>query len=106
MNLMFSYSVISGKGFAYFLPSIDDYALSPESELDCELPGSFAHAIKNQLRINPVAVFAVQDQVESLSQYLLDHLGKFDQGGEWEHKTAEELRIILDILRRNKSAEQ
>jgi hypothetical protein len=106
MNLMFSYSVISGKGFTYFLPSIDDYARSPESELDCELPGSFAHAVKNQLRINPVAVLAVQDQVESLSKYLLDHLGKFDQGEEWESVTAEDLRIILEIVRQNKSAEQ
>lgn len=106
MDLMFSYSIISRQGFACFLPSINDYARSPESELDCGLPGPFAHAIENQLRINPLAVFAVQDQVESLSQYLLNHLGKFDLGEEWENKTAEELRIILEILRRNKSAEQ
>jgi|688.fasta_scaffold216984_2 hypothetical protein len=106
MDLMFTYSVISRQGFAYFLPSIDAYARSPESDSDCGLPGSFAHAIKNQLRMNPVAVYEVQDQVESLSKYFLDHLVKFDQGDDWAQKTAGELGDILGNLRRMKSAEQ
>ena len=106
MDLMFTYSVISRQGFAYFLPSIDAYARSSESDSDCGLPGSFAHAIKNQLRINPIAVYEVQDQVESLSQYFVDHLGKFDQGDDWAQQTAEELGAILGILGRKKSAEQ
>ena len=105
MDLMFSYSIISAKGLWHFLPAIDDYARSVDSERDCEFPGSFAHAIKNQLRINPAAVIAVQERVGLLSQYLLDHLAEFDQGDDWAQKTAGELQDILDILRRKKSAE-
>ena len=106
MDLMFSYSIISGKGFAYFLPSINDYARSPESGSDCGLPGPFVHAIKNQLRINPAAIFTVRDQVESLSEYLLAHLAKFDLDDEEECETSHEFEAILEILRRNKTAEQ
>ncbi len=106
MDVMFSYSIISKRGFSYFLPSINAYARSEESKMDYGLPGTFAHAIQNQIRINPTAVYEVQDQVESLSQYFLDYLVKFDQGDEWAQQTGEELGTILSILRRKKSAEQ
>ena len=106
MDLMFSYSVISKKGFAHFLPAVDDYARSRDSELDCEFPGSFAHAVGNQLRINPEAIFSVCEQVESLSQWIFDNLGKFDQGEDWEQDTSLKLMGILEVLRQNKRAEQ
>ncbi len=98
MDLMFTFSVIGGKGFGHFLPAIDDYARSLDSEFDCEFPGSIAHAIANQMRINPAAVFACCEQVESLSRYLLGHLEKFGQDEEWRLDTAKRLERVLSAV--------
>lgn len=104
MDLMFSYSIISEKGLAYFFPAIDDYSRSADSESDDGFPGSFAHAIGNQLRIRPEAVFPIRGQVGSLCRYLLAQLGKFDQGEEWARDTAVQLTEILEVLQKNEDA--
>jgi hypothetical protein len=106
MDLMFSYSIISGRGLAHFLPTIDDYSRSSDSEGDDEFPGSLAHAIGNQLRIRPQSVFSIREQIRSLCRYLLNHLGKFGQGNEWEQDTAVKLTGILEALKTNEEAQQ
>ena len=106
MDLMFSYSIISGRGLAHFLPAVDDYSRSADSEGDDGFPGSFAHAIGNQLRIRPESVFSIREQVESVCRYLLSHLERFDQGEEWARDTAVKLAGILEALQKNEEAQQ
>jgi len=98
MDLMFTYSIVSAKGFAFFFPAIDDYARSLASDGDFMFPGPFAHAVENQLRINSEAVLAVENQVRSLCQYLLAQLEKFDLDEKWKGETSATLVRVLKAL--------
>jgi hypothetical protein len=98
MDLMFTFSVVNKKGFQHFFPAIDDYARSVDSELNCEFPSSIAHAIANQIGINPAAVTSMSEEVKLLLAYLSDNLAKYKQQEEWRSSTAEELIQILDRL--------
>ena len=106
MDLMFSYSIISGRGLVHFLPAIDDYSHSPDSDGDAGFPGSFAHAIGNQLRIRPESILSMREEIGLLCRYLLTHLGRFDQGDDWERDTAAKLAEILEALQTNEEAQQ
>lgn len=98
MDLMFTYSIVSAKGFAYFLPAIDDYARSLASDGDFMFPGPFSHAVENQMRINPEAVFAVKNQVLLLCQYLMEQLDKFNLDDQWKGETSAKLVRVLKAL--------